>query len=116
MSYAPGFFDAYYRFQVRTLMENAGLTGVQNQGTAYIRDGTGSETQEHLLSRPLLVKAGQCSEKDRATIEAGLLGPDFRFVGHTIFSAWGRRPDRGPKLFEPPVRKAGWPRTAVPIK
>ncbi len=75
-------------------MENAGLTEVQNEGSVYIRGGTDSEAQEHLLSLPLLVKPGHCSEEDRAIIEAGLLDPDFRFVGHTIFSAWGRRPEQ----------------------
>ena len=89
-----GLFDPYYGCQVRRLMENAGLTEVKIEGSVYVRGGVESEAQEHLLSLPLLVKAGSCSAEDRAIMEAGLTDPDFRFVGHTIFSAWGRRADR----------------------
>lgn len=89
-----GLFDPYFGRQVRSLMENSGLTDLHSEGSVYLRSGTGSEAREHLLSLPLLVKAGHCSEEDRATMAAGLLDPDFRFVGHTIFSAWGCRKDQ----------------------
>jgi len=86
-----GLFDPYLGRQVRSLLERAGATNVHNVGTAYVRAGTDSEAQEHLMSLPLLVKSGHASAEDRAIIEAGLTDPDFRFIGHTIFSAWGRR-------------------------
>lgn len=89
-----GLFDPYYGRQVRSLLENTGLTEVQNVGSVYVRNGIDSEAREHFLSLPLLAKAGHCSEEDRAIIEAGLLDPNFRFIGHTIYSAWGRRPEK----------------------
>jgi hypothetical protein len=84
-------FDPYLGRHTRTLLERAGLSGVGNEGTVWLWHGGEAEAKEHQLSLPALVRAGVCSEQEAQEIERALTDPSFTFVGHTVFSAWGRR-------------------------
>jgi Methyltransferase domain len=84
-------FDPYWGRRTRTLLESSGLVQVGNEGTACLWQGGEAEAREHHLSLLALIKAGVCSEQDARDIERALTDPGFTFVGHTVFSAWGRR-------------------------
>ena len=84
-------FDPYFGRRNRALLEQAGLSEIGNEGTAWLWRGGEAEAREHQLSLPVLAKAGICSEQEREDLEKALTDPDFTFVGHTVFSAWGRR-------------------------
>ena len=84
-------FDPYLGCRVRTLLEGAGLSDVTSEGTAYLWHGGEAEAEEHRRSLPALVEAGVCSESDSLALQKALSDPQFTFVGHTVFSAWGRR-------------------------
>ena len=84
-------FDPYLGCRVRSFLEHAGLSDVASEGTAYIWHGGEAEAEEHRRSLPALVQAGVCSESDSLKLQTILGDPQFTFVGHTVFSAWGRR-------------------------
>lgn len=84
-------FDPYFGRRVRDLVGRAGLSDLGNEGTAYLWRGGEAEAREHRLSLPIFVKAGVCTESDALTVAKALADPKFTFVGHTIFSAWGKR-------------------------
>lgn len=83
-------FDPYFGLRTRALLEQFGLAEVGGEGTAYIWRGGEAEAEEHARSLSALVRAGVCPEHDAQEMHAALADPTFTFVGHTMFSAWGR--------------------------
>ena len=84
-------FDPYFGRRSRAILEHAGLAEIGNEGTAQLWRGGEAEAREHQLSLPVLVKAGVCSEQESEYLERALTDSSFTFVGHTVFSAWGKR-------------------------
>lgn len=84
-------FDPYLGRRSKTLLEEAGLVDVQSKGTVMLRNGGESEALLHVRSLPTLSEAGACSQADSHEMQTILIDPDFRFVGATVFAAWGRR-------------------------
>lgn len=84
-------FDPYLGRNSRVLLERAGLSRVDSEGTVNLWYGGEPEALEHFRSLPALVKAGLCSEADSLELQKALSDREFSFTGHTVFSAWGRR-------------------------
>ena len=86
-----GIFDPYLGRRSIDLLEQAGLSDVQSEGTVYLRRGGEAEALLHHRSLPTLSQAGACSQGTCRKLQAVLEDPEFRFTGATVFSAWGRR-------------------------
>ncbi|MBS0265135.1 MAG: class I SAM-dependent methyltransferase [Planctomycetes bacterium] len=86
-----GLFDPWLGRQARTLLEQAGLSEIGHEGTVQVWQGGEAEAREHELSLPALVRAGVCTAAEAESIAQTLCDPTFRFVGHTVYAAWGRR-------------------------
>ena len=84
-------FDPYLGARIRELLENAGLSEVHCEGTVLPRQGGDAEALLHRRSLPTLCEGGACSRADSQEMQKILLDPDFRFIGATVFAAWGRR-------------------------
>ncbi len=83
-------FDPYFGLRTRALLERFGLTDVAGEGTAYIWRGGEAEAEEHARSLSALVRAGVLPDHNAEEMHNALADPTFTFVGHTMFSAWGR--------------------------
>ena len=84
-------FDPCLGPGLRSILERAGLSEVGSEGAARVWRGGEAEAREHSLSLPALVRAGVCSQADALELEKALADREFTFVGHTVFSAWGKR-------------------------
>jgi SAM-dependent methyltransferase len=84
-------FDPYLGSRTRDLLENAGAPEVHCEGTVLLRRGGDAEAVLHRRSLPTLCDGGACSRADSQKMQKILMDPDFRFIGSTVFAAWGRR-------------------------
>jgi len=90
---SAGLFNAYLGRNARKLLEDCGCVAVSHEGTVQTWRGGEAEAREHQLSLPALIRGGVCSEQEADEIGAALVDPAFTFTGHTVFAAWGRRPN-----------------------
>ena len=83
--------DPYLGSRVRGLLEDAGLTEVDNEGVSRI--ARGGETDAKMLGMTLqaLVERGLLSAAAYSDIQQALLDPSFSFITLTTFAAWGKR-------------------------
>src|SRR5215475_8764148 len=83
--------DPYLGGRVRGLLEDAGLTEIDNEGVSRIVRG--GETEAKMLGMTLqaLVERGILSAAAYSDIRQALLDPRFSFITLTTFAAWGKR-------------------------
>jgi len=83
--------EPYLGSRVRGLLEDAGLTEIDNEGVSRI--ARGGETEANMLCMTLqaLVERGILSAAAYSDIQQALLDPSFSFITLTTFAAWGKR-------------------------
>jgi ubiquinone/menaquinone biosynthesis C-methylase UbiE len=83
--------DPYLGSRVRGLLEDAGLTEIDNEGVSRI--ARGGETEASMLGMTLqaLVGRGLLSAAAYSDLQQALLDPRFSFITLTTFAAWGKR-------------------------
>jgi SAM-dependent methyltransferase len=84
-------FNPYLGRRVRSLLEDAGLTEIDNEGVSRI--ARGGETEASMLGMTLqaLVERGILSAAAYRDLQQALLDPRFSFITLTTFAAWGKR-------------------------
>jgi hypothetical protein len=83
--------DPYLGSRVRGLLEDAGLTEIDNEGVSRI--ARGGETEASMLGMTLqaLVERGLLSTAVYSDLQQALRDPHFSFITLTTFAAWGKR-------------------------
>ena len=84
-------FDPYLGCRVRSLLENAGLIEISNEGGTDIARGGEAEARLICATRQAFVERGILSPAEYTEVEAPLLDPSFSFITRTKFAAWGKR-------------------------
>jgi ubiquinone/menaquinone biosynthesis C-methylase UbiE len=83
--------DPYLGSRVRGLLEDAGVTEIDNEGVSRI--ARGGETEARMLGMTLqaLVERGILSAAAYSDLQQALRDPRFSFITLTTFAAWGKR-------------------------
>jgi len=83
--------DPYLGGRVRGLLEDAGLTEIDNEGVSRIARGGETEARMICMTLQALVERGILSAAAYSDIQHALLDPSFSFITLTTFAAWGQR-------------------------
>jgi ubiquinone/menaquinone biosynthesis C-methylase UbiE len=83
--------DPYLGGRVRGLLEDAGLTEIDNEGVSRIARGGETEARMICMTLQALVERGILSQEAYSDIHQALLDPSFSFITLTTFAAWGKR-------------------------
>ena len=83
--------DPYLGGRVRGLLEDAGLTDIDNEGVNRIARGGETEARMLCMTLQALVERGLLSAAAYRDLQQALLDPSFRFITLTTFAAWGKR-------------------------
>ena len=84
-------FDPYFGCRVRSLLENAGLTEIENEGVSHIVQGGETEARLGYLTLQVFVERGILSPAEYAERQKVYSDPSFSFITGTRFAAWGKR-------------------------
>jgi ubiquinone/menaquinone biosynthesis C-methylase UbiE len=84
-------FDPHLGCRVRSLLENAGLIEINNEGVNAIVRGGEAEARLACMSLQAFVERGLLSPAEYADIQSSYLDPSFSFITRTKFAAWGKR-------------------------
>jgi hypothetical protein len=93
--------DPYLGGRVRGLLEDAGLTEVDNEGVSRIAQGGETEAKMLCMTLQALVERDILSAAAYSAIQQALLDPSFSFITLTIFAAWGKRASATFRKFTP---------------
>ena len=83
--------DPYLGGRVRSLLEDAGLTEIDNEGVSRIARGGEAEARMLCLTLQALVERGILAAAAYSDLQQALLDPRFRFIMLTTCAAWGKR-------------------------
>jgi ubiquinone/menaquinone biosynthesis C-methylase UbiE len=83
--------DPYLGCRVRSLLENAGLTEIENEGVSHIVQGGEAEARLFCMGLQAFVERGIVSPAESTDAQHAFLDPSFSFITRTIFAAWGKR-------------------------
>jgi ubiquinone/menaquinone biosynthesis C-methylase UbiE len=83
--------DPYLGCRVRSLLENAGLTEIDNEGVSRIVQGGEAEARRNCMTLQAFVERGILSPAEYADLQSAFLDPSFSFITNTRFAAWGKR-------------------------
>jgi hypothetical protein len=83
--------DPYLGGRVRGLLEDAGLTEIDNEGVGRIARGGETEARMLCMTLQALVERDILSAAAYSDIQHALLDPSFSFITLTTFAAWGKR-------------------------
>jgi ubiquinone/menaquinone biosynthesis C-methylase UbiE len=83
--------DPYLGSRVHGLLEDAGLTEIDNEGMSRIARGGETEARMLCMTLQALVERGILSAAAYSDIHQALLDPSFSFITLTTFAAWGKR-------------------------
>lgn len=83
--------NPYLGRRVRGLLEEAGLTEIDNEGRALIARGGESEARRQCMTLQALMERGMLSQTEYADLQSAFLDPSFSYTTPTIFAAWGKR-------------------------
>jgi SAM-dependent methyltransferase len=84
-------FDPYLGRRVRGLLEDAGLTEIENEGVHRIVRGGEAEARLNCATLQAFMERGILSQPEYAALQAAFFDPSFSFITRTIGVAWGRR-------------------------
>lgn len=84
-------FDPYLGHRVRGLLENAGLTEIDNEGVSRITRGGETEARMICMTLQAGVERGILSQTEYTDLQSAFLDPNFSFITPTRFAAWGQR-------------------------
>jgi ubiquinone/menaquinone biosynthesis C-methylase UbiE len=84
-------YNPYSGCRVRGLLEDAGLTEIDNEGVSRIVRGGEAEARLMCMTLPAFVERGILSPAEYAEHQQVLLDPSFSFITRTTFAAWGKR-------------------------
>jgi ubiquinone/menaquinone biosynthesis C-methylase UbiE len=83
--------DPYLGSRVRGLLEDAGLTEIDNEGVSRIAQGGETEAKMLYMTLQALVERGILTAAAYSDLQQALLDPSFSFITLTTFAAWGKR-------------------------
>jgi ubiquinone/menaquinone biosynthesis C-methylase UbiE len=83
--------NPYLGRRVRGLLEDAGLTEIENEGVSHIVRGGEAEARLDCLNLQALMERGILSQAEYTDLEPAFLEPSFSFITWTKFAAWGKR-------------------------
>jgi ubiquinone/menaquinone biosynthesis C-methylase UbiE len=84
-------YNPYVGRRVRSLLEDAGLTAIENEGVSGIVWGGEEEARLSCMTRQAFVERGILSPAEYTEVQVPLLDPSFSFITRTKFAAWGKR-------------------------
>ena len=84
-------FDPHLGCRVRSLLENAGLIEINNEGVNGIVRGGEAEARLACMSLQAFVERGIVSPAESTDAQHAFLDPSFSFITRTKFAAWGKR-------------------------
>src|SRR5712692_89941 len=77
--------------RVRGLLEDAGLTEIDNEGVSRIARGGEAEARMMSMTLQAWVERGILSAAEYTDLQSAFLDPSFSFIMRTTFAAWGKR-------------------------
>jgi SAM-dependent methyltransferase len=83
--------NPYVGRQVRGLLEDAGLTEIENEGVSCISRGGETEARVWCMTLQASVERGILAPAEYTAVQSPLLDPSFSFITLTRFAAWGKR-------------------------
>jgi ubiquinone/menaquinone biosynthesis C-methylase UbiE len=84
-------FDPYLGRRVRGLLEDAGLTEIENEGVRRIVRGGEAEARLNCATLQAFMEQGILSPTEYAALQAAFFDPSFSFIARTTGAAWGKR-------------------------
>jgi SAM-dependent methyltransferase len=83
--------NPYFGCWVRDLLEEAGLTDIDNEGVARIARGGELDARMQSMGFQALMERGLLSQTECTELQNALSDPRFSYVTFTGFAAWGKR-------------------------
>jgi ubiquinone/menaquinone biosynthesis C-methylase UbiE len=83
--------DPYLGGRVRGLLDDAGLTEIDNEGVSRIARGGETEARMLCMTLQALVERGLLLAAAYSDLQQALRDPRFSFITLTTFAAWGKR-------------------------
>lgn len=83
--------NLYVGRQVRGLLEDAGLTEIDNEGVSRIVRGGEAEARLTCMTLQAAVERGTLSQAKYTALRQAFLDPSFSYITPTMFAAWGKR-------------------------
>jgi ubiquinone/menaquinone biosynthesis C-methylase UbiE len=77
--------------RVRGLLEEAGLTEIENEGVSRIARGGEAEARMMSMTLQAWMERGILSAAEYTDLHSAFLDPGFSFIMRTTFAAWGKR-------------------------
>ncbi len=77
--------------RVRGLLEDAGLTAIDNEGVSRIARGGEAEARMMCMTLQAWMERGILSAAEYTDLQSAFLDPSFSFIMRTTFAAWGKR-------------------------
>jgi SAM-dependent methyltransferase len=84
-------FNSNMGRRVRSLLEDAGLAEIENEGASRIVRGGEAEARLNCATLQAFVERGILSQADYTALQHAFLDPSFSFITQTRFAAWGKR-------------------------
>jgi ubiquinone/menaquinone biosynthesis C-methylase UbiE len=84
-------YDPYLGRRVRGLLEDAGLSEIDNEGVSRITRGGEAHARQQGLSLQVLMQRGILSQAEYAERQKAMSDPSFSYVVPPVFSGWGKR-------------------------
>jgi SAM-dependent methyltransferase len=86
-------YDPYIGCRLRSLLEEAGLTHIGNQGVIEVERGGELHAQAQCASLQAFVQIGVMSQAECAELQKAFSDPTLSFITPTMFAGWGKRAD-----------------------
>jgi len=83
--------NPYLGRRVRGLLEDAGLTEIENEGVSRIVRGGEAEARLNCMTLQAAVERGTLSQAKYTALRQAFLDPSFSYITPTMFAAWGKR-------------------------
>jgi SAM-dependent methyltransferase len=84
--------NVFFGCRVRSLLEEAGLTDIGNEGRVLIARGGELDARRQGIDFQTLTQLGVMSQAEYTDLQKLYNGPSFSYVTLTAFAAWGKRP------------------------
>jgi 2-polyprenyl-3-methyl-5-hydroxy-6-metoxy-1,4-benzoquinol methylase len=83
--------NLYVGRRVRGLLEDAGLTEIENEGVSRLVRGGEAEARLTCMTLQAAVERGSLSPAEYTALRHAFLDPSFSYITLTMFAAWGKR-------------------------
>jgi SAM-dependent methyltransferase len=77
--------------RVRSLLEEAGLSEIDNEGVQRVARGGETHARQYSMSLRVLMARGVLSQAECAALQGAYSDPSFSFITRSTFAAWGKR-------------------------